>query len=61
MIGNRHGIYELPNGIRLRILGNKEISRKSQNFLDSKFSLPLKPKIVNTKKKIWKTEIELFP
>ena len=62
IIGNRHGIYELPNGIRLRILGNKEISRKSQNFLDSKFSLPLKPKILSIlRKKFEKQKLNFSP
>ena len=36
IISNKHGIYvliqELPNNLRLRILENKEISGKSQNF-----------------------------
>ena len=35
---NKHGIYELPhelpNDLRLRILGNKEKSEKSQSFID---------------------------
>ena len=26
--------YELSNGVRLRILGNKEISQKCQNFME---------------------------
>ena len=36
IISNKHGIYklfhELLNDLRLRILGNEEISGKSQNF-----------------------------
>ena len=36
VISNKHGIYELPhelpNDLRLRNLGNSEISRRSQNF-----------------------------
>ena len=35
---NKYGIYELPhaltNNLRLRMLGNKEISEKSQNFIE---------------------------
>ena len=28
--------YELPNNLRLRIIGNYEISGKSQNFIELK-------------------------
>ena len=35
---NKHGIYELsdklPNDLRIRILENQEISRKSWNFIE---------------------------
>ena len=38
IISNKYGKYELPhelpNGFRLRILGNNETSRKSQNFVE---------------------------
>ena len=38
IISNEQGVYELPhelpNNIRLRILGNKEKSGKSQNVLE---------------------------
>ena len=38
IIRNKHGIYELPhelpNDLRLRALGNEEISRRSQNFIE---------------------------
>ena len=38
IISNRHTIYELPkelpNDLRLKILGNEEVSAKSQNFID---------------------------
>ena len=38
IISTKHGIYELPhelpNDQRLRILGNEEISGKSQNFIE---------------------------
>ena len=38
IISNEYGIYELPhelpNDLRLRILGNQGISRKSQNFIE---------------------------
>ena len=37
IIGNKHGIYQLPhelkNDLRLMILGNWEKSGKSQNFI----------------------------
>ena len=51
IISNKHGIYELPhelkNDIKLRILGNKEISEKSQNLQNNGLisSLPGKTKI----------------
>ena len=34
IISNKHGIYELPSNLRLSILGNLEISEKSQNFIE---------------------------
>ena len=38
IIGNKHGIYELPhelsNDLGLRIVGNYERSGKSQNFIE---------------------------
>ena len=38
IISNKYGIYELPhefpNDVRLRTLGNKEISRISQNLIE---------------------------
>ena len=38
IISNKHGIYqlprELPNNLRLRVLGNLEISEKSLNFVE---------------------------
>ena len=38
IIAYKHGIYELPhelpNDLRLRILGNEEILGKSQNFIE---------------------------
>ena len=38
IITDKHGIcelpHELPNDLRLRILGNYEISGKSQNFIE---------------------------
>ena len=40
IINNKYGIYELPhqlpNDLKLRILGNQEISSKSQNVLELK-------------------------
>ena len=52
IISNKHGTYELPhelkNNIKLRILGNKEISEKSQNLQNNGLisSLPGKRKIL---------------
>ena len=34
IITYKHGIYELPSNLRLRILGNKEISEKSLNPIE---------------------------
>ena len=38
IISNKQGIYkshhELPNNLRLKTIGNEEISRRSQNFID---------------------------
>ena len=38
IISDKHGIYklphELPNDLKLRILGNKEISGKYKNFIE---------------------------
>ena len=38
IIRYKHGIcelpHEIPNDLRLKILENKEISRKSQNFIE---------------------------
>ena len=61
IIGNRHGIYELPNGIRLRILGNKEISRKSQNFLDSNLVFLSNRKLSILRKKFEKQKLNFSP
>ena len=34
IISNNQGVYELPNDLRLRVLGNKEKSVTSQNLLE---------------------------
>ena len=38
IISNKHGIFKLPhklpNDLRLNTLGNWEISRRSQNFIE---------------------------
>ena len=34
IISNKHDMYELPNGLRLKILGNWGISRKPLNFIE---------------------------
>ena len=68
IISNKHGIYELPhelkNDIKLRILGNKEISEKSQNLQNNGLisSYPGKIKILlKLATNSWKSEIKLFP
>ena len=66
----KHAIYEfpnkLPNGKRLRILGNKEISGKSQNQNPMEVSPvnspPTKMNILSIlAKHSWKKKIKLFP
>ena len=52
-----------PNDLRLRILGNQEISGKSQNFIEllpSARSSSQNEYFVSTSKNLLKTEIELF-
>ena len=48
-ISMKHRIYELPhelmNDLTLRTLGNKEVSRRSQNFMNRRLRLNLAPKI----------------
>ena len=34
IISNNHDLYELPNDVRIKILGNQEISGKSLNFIE---------------------------
>ena len=34
IITNKYDIYELSNELRFRILGNQEMSGKSQNFVE---------------------------
>ena len=34
IITYKHGIYELPNDLRLRTLGNQEISGKDLNLIE---------------------------
>ena len=34
IISNKHCIYELPNNVRLRILGNKGRSGKSEDIIE---------------------------
>ena len=68
IISNKYGIYELPhklsNDLRLRILGNLEISGKSQNFLELQPSAQSSSQNENLSvpaKNCGKIEIELFP
>ena len=69
----KHGIYELshelPNSLRLKILGNQEISGKSQNFKENivlcPFNYPPPPpppqkKKFNTSKKLLNTRKWIF-
>ena len=48
-ISMKHRIYELPhelmNDLRLKTLGNKQVSRRSQNFMNRRLRLNLAPKI----------------
>ena len=67
-ISNKHAIYELPhklpNDLRLGIVGNYDISGKSQNFIElypSAQSSSKNESFLNTSKSTWKIEIELFP
>ena len=34
LVRNKHGIYELPNDLRQRDLGNEELKSKSQYFIE---------------------------
>ena len=55
IISNEHGIYELPNDLSLRILGNYEMSKKSQNFIELKPNAQTYSRnenFVNTSKKL---------
>ena len=61
IVSNKHGIYKLPhellNELRLRTLGNQEISRKSQNFIElypSAQSSSQNENCVSTRKKLLK-------
>ena len=45
IISNKHGIHELPNDLRFRILGYYAISGKSQNLIGIVLSLPSKMKM----------------
>ena len=61
IINNKHGIYELPHGfpndLRLRILENKEILRRSQILIElwpSAQSSSQNENFVNTSKNLLK-------
>ena len=67
IITYKHGIYKLPlelsNNLRLRFLGNQEISGKSQNFIEWQPSAQFfyqNEDFVNISKKLLKIEIKLF-
>ena len=49
IITYKHGIYELPhelpNDLRLRVLGNKEISGKSQIWMETAYCSVSPPEI----------------
>ena len=54
--------HELPNDLRLRILGNSGASGKSQKFIELVHSPSSKMKILSVLIKIsWETEVEPFP
>ena len=64
IISNKYGIFELPhklqNYLRLRILGNQEISEKSQNFIELQPSVEhytQNENFVNTTKKLMRTRV----
>ena len=57
IINNKHSIYKLPNNLRLRILGNQEILRRSQMFVELQsraHSSPQNEYFVNTSGKLFK-------
>ena len=61
IISNKHGIYwlpnELPNDLRVRILGNQEILSRSQIFIElqlSALSSSQNENFVNTSKTLFK-------
>ena len=53
----------MSNDLRLRILGNYEVTEKFENVIEQQVpSLPAKMKILLIlAKNSWKTEIKLFP
>ena len=64
VISNKYGIYELPHelpdDLRLTILGNQEISGMSQNFIGlepSAQSYSQNGNFVNTSKSLLKTNV----
>ena len=64
IISNKHGIYklphELPNDLRVRILGNQEKLRRSQIFIElwpSVQSSSQNENFVNTSEKMFKIEM----
>ena len=68
IISNKYAIYELPqelpNDLRLRILGNWETSRKPQNFiklLSSAESSSENEDFINTSEKLLKNRNRTFP
>ena len=61
IITYKHGIYELPNDWRFRILRNYEILGKCLNLIEWEPSLPPKMKILwIVAKKSWKIAIKFF-
>ena len=66
IISNKHSmpclLDELRNEERFKILGNKEIKRKSQNFIELLPSALHETKVLQVLVKIFrKTETNLFP
>ena len=68
IISNKHGIYMLPHDLkkdlRMRILGNQEISGKSQNFIEllpNVWSPSRNGNLVSTIKNLLKNRNLTFP
>ena len=61
IITYKHGIYELPHDSRLRYLGNMRKVSKTHRMIAQRPVPRQNENFANTSKKLWKTEIKLFP